>query len=264
MPRHVIQRHRRELRRSLRGLEREGFRKVHILRSVEEVETAEVVLERRYNDLTHLTGPFDIIGDIHGCRSELETLLGKLGYADGVHPEGRTAVFVGDLVDRGPGQPRRPAPRDVHGRLRQRPVRARQPREQARPLPQGPQGPAHPRTRRDHRAAGQGGRRVPRAGAGVHRRPRQPLRPRRRQARRLPRRTAREVPRPHLGPGPLARAVRRHHRRDRRVRAAGALPVGRGLPGPRRRRLRPHPGAQTPPGSTTPSAWTPARSSAAR
>ena len=105
MPRHVIQRHRRELRRSLRGLEREGFRKVHILRSVEETEAAEVVLERRYNDLTHLTGPFDIIGDVHGCLSELETLLATLGYVDGAHPEGRTAVFVGDLVDRGPDSP---------------------------------------------------------------------------------------------------------------------------------------------------------------
>ncbi|MEU3691838.1 polynucleotide kinase-phosphatase [Streptomyces narbonensis] len=105
MPAHVIQRHRRELRRSLRGLEREGFRKVHVLRSVEEVEEAEVVLERRYNDLRHLTGPFDIIGDIHGCRSELDTLLARLGYVDGRHPEGRTAVFVGDLVDRGPDSP---------------------------------------------------------------------------------------------------------------------------------------------------------------
>ncbi|MFI5754781.1 polynucleotide kinase-phosphatase [Streptomyces sp. NPDC051569] len=105
MPRHVIKRHRAELRRSLRGLEREGFRKVHILRGEDEVADAEVVRERRYNDLTHLTGPFDIIGDIHGCRSELETLLSALGYADGVHPEGRTAVFVGDLVDRGPDSP---------------------------------------------------------------------------------------------------------------------------------------------------------------
>ncbi|MFB6777854.1 polynucleotide kinase-phosphatase [Streptomyces sp. NPDC056352] len=105
MPRHVVQRHRRELRRSLRSLEREGFRKVHILRTEEEVDHADVVLERRYNDLRHLTGPFDIIGDIHGCSSELETLLGKLGYIDGAHPEGRTAVFVGDLVDRGPDSP---------------------------------------------------------------------------------------------------------------------------------------------------------------
>ncbi|MER8043759.1 polynucleotide kinase-phosphatase [Streptomyces sp. NPDC094032] len=105
LPRHVIQRHRRELHRSLRGLEREGFRKVHVLRSVEEVEGAEVVLEKRFNDLRHLSGPFDIIGDVHGCRSELETLLGELGYVDGHHPDGRTAVFVGDLVDRGPDSP---------------------------------------------------------------------------------------------------------------------------------------------------------------
>ncbi|MFD3480640.1 polynucleotide kinase-phosphatase [Streptomyces sp. NPDC058695] len=105
MHRRVISRHTRELRRSLRHLEREGFRKVHILRGVEEAESAEVVREKRYNDLTHLTGPFDIIGDIHGCAFELETLLTRLGYADGVHPEGRTAVFVGDLVDRGPDSP---------------------------------------------------------------------------------------------------------------------------------------------------------------
>ncbi|MDT9684199.1 polynucleotide kinase-phosphatase [Streptomyces sp. TRM76323] len=105
MPRHVIRRHRGELRRSLRGLEREGFRKVHVLRGVEEIEAAEVVLEKRYNDLRHLTGPFDIVGDVHGCASELEALLAELGYVDGRHPEGRTAVFVGDLVDRGPDSP---------------------------------------------------------------------------------------------------------------------------------------------------------------
>ncbi|OKK13502.1 polynucleotide kinase-phosphatase [Streptomyces sp. CB02400] len=105
MPRRVIQRHTRELRRSLRHLEREGFRKVHVLRGVEEAEHATIVTEKRFNDLTHLTGPFDIVGDVHGCASELEALLGKLGYVDGVHPEGRTAVFVGDLVDRGPDSP---------------------------------------------------------------------------------------------------------------------------------------------------------------
>ncbi len=48
-------------------------------------------------------GPFDIIGDVHGCASELHTLLEQLGYGpDGRHPEGRTLVLVGDLVDRGP------------------------------------------------------------------------------------------------------------------------------------------------------------------
>lgn len=52
-------------------------------------------------------GPYDIIGDVHGCYTELVTLLTELGYQwtrdkGFVHPEGRTAVFVGDLTDRGP------------------------------------------------------------------------------------------------------------------------------------------------------------------
>ncbi|MFF2956443.1 polynucleotide kinase-phosphatase [Kitasatospora sp. NPDC057965] len=115
LPAHVVPRQHRELRRSLRGLEREGFRKVHILRGAAEVESAEIVPEKRFNDLRHLTGPFDIVGDIHGCRAELETLLTRLGWTlvrddagrpvDAVHPDGRTAVFVGDLVDRGPDTP---------------------------------------------------------------------------------------------------------------------------------------------------------------
>ncbi|MFF4649952.1 polynucleotide kinase-phosphatase [Streptomyces sp. NPDC001380] len=112
---HVIPRQHRELRRSLRSLEREGFRRVHVLRGTAEVDAAEIVYEKRYNDLRHLTGPFDVIGDVHGCRAELETLLTRLGYvlerdADGrpvgaAHPGGRTALFVGDLVDRGPDTP---------------------------------------------------------------------------------------------------------------------------------------------------------------
>ncbi|MFJ6216507.1 polynucleotide kinase-phosphatase [Streptomyces sp. NPDC092296] len=112
---HVIPRQQRELRRSLKSLEREGFRKVHILRGPAEIESAEIEYEKRYNDLTHRTGPFDIVGDIHGCRAELETLLTRLGYAlerdaagrpvGAAHPQGRTAVFVGDLVDRGPDTP---------------------------------------------------------------------------------------------------------------------------------------------------------------
>ena len=50
---------------------------------------------------------YDIIGDIHGQSEKLKTLLEQLGYVqiDGVyqHPT-RKAFFVGDLVDRGPGQ----------------------------------------------------------------------------------------------------------------------------------------------------------------
>lgn len=105
MPRRVIRRHQSELRRSLRHLEREGFRKVHVLRGAGEVEAAGIVREKRYNDLRELAGPFDIVGDVHGCAAELEELLTKLGYEDGRHPGGRTAVFVGDLVDRGPDSP---------------------------------------------------------------------------------------------------------------------------------------------------------------
>ncbi len=48
---------------------------------------------------------YDLIGDIHGCAQTLERLLGELGYAhvDGVwqHPT-RRAIFLGDLLDRGP------------------------------------------------------------------------------------------------------------------------------------------------------------------
>ncbi|MFI9505000.1 polynucleotide kinase-phosphatase [Nocardia sp. NPDC052566] len=112
---HVVHRQQRELRRGLRGLEREGFRKVYVLRGVEEIQAASIVDEKAWNDKRELTGPFDVIGDVHGCRSELETLLGALGYTvhrdelgravGAEHPAGRTAVFVGDLVDRGPDTP---------------------------------------------------------------------------------------------------------------------------------------------------------------
>jgi len=51
--------------------------------------------------------PYDIIGDIHGCSTTLHTLLGRLGYEciDGHyrHPS-RQVIFLGDFIDRGPGQ----------------------------------------------------------------------------------------------------------------------------------------------------------------
>jgi protein phosphatase len=110
---HVVRRQRDQLRRGRNGLQREGFRYVHVLREVDDVVIRRT---RLYNDLRHETGPFDIIGDVHGCRAELETLLGTgLGYvldrddadrpAGARHPDGRRAIFVGDLVDRGPDTP---------------------------------------------------------------------------------------------------------------------------------------------------------------
>ncbi len=101
---HVVKRHTQALRRSLRGLEKEGFRYVHILNSLEDINNLEIERQPLWNNRKHERGPFDIIGDIHGCCDELELLLEKLGYQKGehyYHPEGRKAVFLGDLVDRG-------------------------------------------------------------------------------------------------------------------------------------------------------------------
>ena len=110
----VVTRQRDQLRRSLKHLGKEGFRKVHVLRSESEVAEAVVVRERLLNDFRDERGPFDVIGDVHGCRAELEALLVELGYAlvrdeqgrpVDAHAPGRKAVFVGDLVDRGPDSP---------------------------------------------------------------------------------------------------------------------------------------------------------------
>ncbi|SDX37577.1 polynucleotide kinase-phosphatase [Hymenobacter psychrophilus] len=152
--RHVIAGHRQQLRRSLRTLKQEGFRHIHHLRGVEEIDAVQTVLrDRLYNNRQQETGPFDIIGDVHGCYHELCTLLEQLGYQITEEPitdvrdlgvrvvaplvdyqtsegldrnlattgslvpttavigEGeaenvrRKAVFLGDLVDRGPASP---------------------------------------------------------------------------------------------------------------------------------------------------------------
>ncbi len=112
---YVVQRHVQNLRRSLRGLQKEGFRYVYVLNSIEEIEAVEIKRQPLWNNRKHEHGPFDIIGDIHGCCDELELLLEKLGYVTRnvetryiaslqtyCHPEGRKALFLGDLVDRGP------------------------------------------------------------------------------------------------------------------------------------------------------------------
>lgn len=117
---HVVRSQRAALRRDLRSLEREGFRHVFVLRSPEEAAAACLVREPLWNNLKHDSGPFDIIGDVHGCYDELLDLLSSLGWqvrqrenepegSCDVSPppgaSGRKAIFLGDLVDRGPKTP---------------------------------------------------------------------------------------------------------------------------------------------------------------
>ena len=108
---HVVRNQSQQLRRSLRGLEREGFRGVHVFKSPEELEGVEIERQPMWTNRKSEHGPFDIIGDIHGCFDELCEVLASVGYTiegrgDGDYrvttPEGRKVVFLGDLVDRGP------------------------------------------------------------------------------------------------------------------------------------------------------------------
>ncbi len=111
---HVIRQQMQSLRRSARGLQKEGFRHVFTLTSDEEIETAEIVRQPLWNNRKSEHGPFDIIGDVHGCFDELCELLEKLDYEITRNPDrsfdvqnrsNRKAVFVGDLVDRGSNSP---------------------------------------------------------------------------------------------------------------------------------------------------------------
>ena len=103
---HVVRGQSGSLRRSLKGLKREGFKQVWIL-GPDEVEGVTIRRTPLWTDRRLESGPFDIVGDVHGCLDELRDLLANLGYAsddDGlpIHPEGRRLIFLGDLVDRGP------------------------------------------------------------------------------------------------------------------------------------------------------------------
>lgn len=105
---HTIRRQSQDLRRCISSLRKEGFRYVYILKSPEETEEVEIVRTPLWNDKRGDKGPFDIIGDVHGCYDELCNLLEKLGYGvdrkgcTATAPRGRKLVFVGDLCDRGP------------------------------------------------------------------------------------------------------------------------------------------------------------------
>lgn len=116
IPNTAIANQHHQLKRSIGDLyKKEGFKQILVLKSPEEVEQLEVVRQRLWTDRRDETGPLDIIGDVHGCFAELNELLTQLGYNIEKHedreqnfgytvtpPLGRKAVFVGDLIDRGP------------------------------------------------------------------------------------------------------------------------------------------------------------------
>jgi protein phosphatase len=113
----VVRRMASEIRRGLRGLQREGFRRVWRLEDETSIDSAAIARQPLWTDRRADIGPFDIIGDVHGCADELQQLLTALGYevdwaGEGAArtvsaraPHGRKVVFVGDLVDRGPKVP---------------------------------------------------------------------------------------------------------------------------------------------------------------
>jgi protein phosphatase len=111
---HVVRNQLRALDRERRGMKREGFHRLYVLDRPEAVDAATVERVPLWSDRRGERGPFDLIGDVHGCYDELVTLLERLGYTldtteagePTAHPpEGRKALFLGDLVDRGPRSP---------------------------------------------------------------------------------------------------------------------------------------------------------------
>lgn len=109
----IIRNHRGQLMDSLQGMAKEGYRQIHLLRKPEDLESLTLCRVPSPTNQKAETGPFDLIGDVHGCFDELTGLLTILGYrisrlGEGFeiyHPEGRKLVFLGDLVDRGPKTP---------------------------------------------------------------------------------------------------------------------------------------------------------------
>ena len=105
----VIERQHGLLPQAIDALGREEARDVHVLRSRAEVDEVRVERVPMPSDRMWDAGPFDIVGDVHGCATELEALLGRMDWMrEGDawrHPAGRRLAFLGDLVDRGPRSP---------------------------------------------------------------------------------------------------------------------------------------------------------------
>jgi len=113
VPGEVVQLHNQLLQQALPQLAHEHFDQLIVLSSPEEIDAVQISRSRMVFDRMEDRGPFDIIGDVHGCYEELLALLDRLGYqvqqqgpaeepTFSVQAPGRKLVFVGDLIDRGP------------------------------------------------------------------------------------------------------------------------------------------------------------------
>lgn len=118
IPAHALRGQARAIRRDGRAMRREGFSHIHHLRGVEAIDAAAFTRTPLWSDRREERGPFDLIGDVHGCFDELCDLLTTLGWTVSVDGEGDDAVhratppepgvrllFLGDLCDRGPKTP---------------------------------------------------------------------------------------------------------------------------------------------------------------
>ncbi len=76
----IIRAHRGQLHGSLQGLAKEGFRQIHIFNCPEDLDKLKIFRKPNRTNKKSETGPFDLIGDVHGCFDELLILLKLLGY----------------------------------------------------------------------------------------------------------------------------------------------------------------------------------------
>ena len=103
----------KQLQHSIKSMNKhEGIKTIYTFNSFDELNAVEIEYQLNLTNKLDEKGPFDIIGDIHGCFDEAKQLLEKLGYVINKkdkyllsHSSNRRIIFVGDLVDRGPNSP---------------------------------------------------------------------------------------------------------------------------------------------------------------
>ena len=71
-PEHAVKRQNRLLRKGLKSLKREGFRRSYRIKSPDDIEEAAIETTPLSCNLRNRTGAFDIVGDVHACYDELQ------------------------------------------------------------------------------------------------------------------------------------------------------------------------------------------------